>query len=172
MQRFRLKGAVNLKEPLYVDSAVIRAECGGGLALTAPGSKLQHGHVYPRKGALGAQNQRRGSKGQGPALSCRTASNVVSSFKAGTSVQTWYTLSRRLIYFLKPSSQIKHLTLQVVKIKVQGKCDQTLSSVVILDAWNSPETFLPSSPFGNIVETEGRNGRVQNTAVGEVVQAK
>lgn len=31
-------------------------------ALTAPGSKLQHGHVYPRKGALGAQNQRWGAR--------------------------------------------------------------------------------------------------------------
>lgn len=111
------------------------------------------------------QNQRSGSKGQSPVPSNRTAQNVISSLEIGTSVQTWYTLSSRFIYFLKLSSQIKLLTLQIVKIKVQGKCDQTW---VVL--WcQMLEISLNLSSLLFPLCGDGRNKWVQNNTVGEVL---
>lgn len=47
MQRFSPRRAVNVQKPLYVvppsaEAPAIRAECGGGPALRAPGRELQH----------------------------------------------------------------------------------------------------------------------------------
>lgn len=103
------------------------------------------------EGGLRCQNRRWGSKGQSPVLSDYTAPNVVFSVKIGTSVQIWNTLRRRFIYLLKLSSEIKHLSVQILKTKVQGKCDQISSCLVMPDTWNSPEFLFPSSPFVGIL---------------------
>lgn len=53
MQRFSLRRAVNIQKPLYVapppsEAPAIRAEWGGGPALTAPGRELQHERVHQK----------------------------------------------------------------------------------------------------------------------------
>lgn len=98
MQRFSLRRAVNIQKPLYVvppssEAAAIRAEFGGGPALTAPGREhnmnVSIRNVLWRRRTEGLESEN-GEQGPG----CRAASNDVFFY------QDWDICSD-IIYFEK-----------------------------------------------------------------------